>query len=92
MTEAHWSSGLTELRDLPIKCIDEVDLGGSYDFDAVAIVQDAAGKFYVVSSGGCSCPTHEDNAQFDAGPFDSYSEALLQIPETHRSQFKQELP
>lgn len=84
--ETHWSSGLSELTG-QVTCIDEVDTGGSYDFDAVAVVQDDNG-YHVVSSSGCSCPSHEERAQYDCGPFTSYAEALVLVPETHRSGFK----
>lgn len=84
----HWSSGLSQLAG-EVVCIDEVDTGGNYDFDIVAIVRDDNG-YHVVSSSGCSCPTHEERAQYDQGPFSSYSDALSFVPETHRANFNKE--
>jgi len=85
---SHWASGLSQFEGLSITGIDESDIGGSYEFDSVAIVKDQNGAYYVVSSSGCSCPTHEEKAMYDAGPFNTYAEALGNVPDTHRHNFK----
>lgn len=86
MEHPHWSSGLSEFGGQPVTQVHEEDRGGSYEFDAVAIVE-SAGSYHVVSSSGCSCPSHEERAQHDAGPFATYDEALARVPGSHREGF-----
>lgn len=83
MSRPHWSSRLPELTG-EVECIAEYDNSGDYEFNAVAIVKDAKG-YHVVSSAGCSCPSREEQAQYDAGPFDSFAAALANVPESHRA-------
>lgn len=79
-------------NELPELTSDATEVG-SYDsddgwgFNIVAIVKDSKG-YHVVSSSGCSCPSREEMARHDAGPFDSYSIALSHVPETHKSHLK----
>lgn len=80
---AHWSDAEFTDRGGAVEAIAEEDIAGSYEFDAVAIVSNTRG-FWVVSSSGCSCPSHEDNAAIDAGPFDTIDEAWKHVPESHR--------
>jgi hypothetical protein len=85
MLDSHWSAGLPELTGT-VEAIHEEDRGGSWEFDAVAIIKDDLG-FHVVSSSGCSCPTHEEQAMHSSGPHATYAEALIQVPESHRDGF-----
>ncbi len=87
----HWFSHLfdADARDLSI--VDSVDLGGDYDFDDVTVVKNRHG-YHVVSTSGCSCPSHEEMAQYDAGPFATYEEALRYVPKEHREHFAQTEP
>jgi hypothetical protein len=78
----HWSSSLEEIKD-DVSLIHEIDLGYSYEFDIVAIVKDRNG-YHVVSTSGCSCPSYEDVARYDSGPFETLEKAYDFIPASHR--------
>lgn len=81
---SHWSGDLDELKGKEIIVVDEVDIGGSYEFDIVAVVKTDEG-LHVVSTSGCSCPSYEEQARYDAGPFDTISAALAHVGESHRA-------
>lgn len=76
----HWSSGLPEIGTVGVVIGEVMD----YEFDCVAVIQNNRG-FHVVSSSGCSCPTHEEQAVYESGPHPTIEDTWPYIPESHRS-------
>lgn len=42
---------------LGLTIVDEIDMGGGYDFDMHVVWVDHEGRYYFESDSGCSCPT-----------------------------------
>lgn len=70
MNEQHWSRHLFP-DDVPFSVWrgwDDPYASYSFDMKDIALVN---GKWYLVGTSGCSCPSYEDNADIDLGPFDN---------------------
>ncbi len=85
----HWSNGLfTEPLLEVIEGFDDENL--SYEFSVTDFVLTVHG-WYIVSTAGCSCPTYDENAGIDLGPYATPQEALGEWLEEHGSNDAQSL-
>lgn len=58
----YFSSWHRNFRSVPIRLVDHVDKGGSYETDSAHVFALANGTFAYVRERGCSCYDHETGA------------------------------
>ena len=60
--------------------VDEIDLGGSYEFDKFVVWRTADGRLVYLTDSGCSCPTPfeefgiDDVKEYSESAFDAWIE------------------